>query len=244
MAYDDATGQIVLFGGQSTGPGLQPLGDTWTWDGRNWTARKPVQSPPATVNMSLAYDASRQTVVGVRDNDPATVSETWQWNGTTWGRLQAGRVPKWTKQGAGMAYATSTADMTLFGTTFGIGAPAPDGDTWTFTANTWTDRAPAPSDPNARSFPGMSPDTRGGVLMFGGGGSGFTLFGDTWTYFQHEWSNVSVSPGPQARTMAKMAYDSDCGLVLLYGGEAPTGTTVTRYKDTWAWNGQTWTQVG
>jgi hypothetical protein len=35
MAYDGATGQIVLFGGQG-GTG-QDLGDLWTWDGTDWT---------------------------------------------------------------------------------------------------------------------------------------------------------------------------------------------------------------
>jgi hypothetical protein len=44
--------------------------------------------------------------------------------------------------------------------------------------------------------------------------------------------------------MAKMAYDSSCGLVLLYGGELPTGQQVTNYRDTWAWNGQGWTKIG
>jgi hypothetical protein len=35
MAYDAATHQVVLFGGE--GHGVSTLGDTWTWDGTTWT---------------------------------------------------------------------------------------------------------------------------------------------------------------------------------------------------------------
>jgi hypothetical protein len=33
MAYDDAAGKIVLFGGVD---GIHSYGDTWTWDGSTW----------------------------------------------------------------------------------------------------------------------------------------------------------------------------------------------------------------
>lgn len=249
MAYDDSTQQVVLFGGQSAAPAangaLNPLADTWTWDGTNWTRQRPAASPPATVNMSMAYDAFTQTVIGVRDNDIGGVTETWQWYKGSWSLLRPARRPGFQKQGAGIAYATATAEVTLFGTVFNLlPVPPPDPDTWTWASNTWAPHAASAATPKARSFPGMSEDTRGGVLMFGGGGSGFTVFGDTWSYYQHVWTRLSVTPAPHARTMAKMAYDSSCGLVLLYGGELPTGRQVTNYRDTWAWNGQGWTKVG
>src|ERR1700728_4007926 len=38
MAYDFSTGQLVLFGGLG-GSGV--FGDTWTWDGTNWTQQTP-----------------------------------------------------------------------------------------------------------------------------------------------------------------------------------------------------------
>jgi hypothetical protein len=38
MAYDAATGTVVLFGGDNR-HGV--LGDTWTWDGTTWTRQHP-----------------------------------------------------------------------------------------------------------------------------------------------------------------------------------------------------------
>ena len=49
LAYDSATGEVVLFGGEilgSTSTAGQVAGDTWTWDGSDWTLR--AGSPPAS----------------------------------------------------------------------------------------------------------------------------------------------------------------------------------------------------
>ena len=49
MAYDPATGNMVLFGGDGSSG---YLGDTWTWNGITWTERppapplRPASSPP------------------------------------------------------------------------------------------------------------------------------------------------------------------------------------------------------
>src|SRR5947208_12730816 len=62
MVYDDATGQVVLFGGFGTGPSGM-LSDTWTWDGTGWTQRTPAHAPPARYQMGMAYDAAHGQVV-------------------------------------------------------------------------------------------------------------------------------------------------------------------------------------
>ena len=59
MAYDAATGTIVLFGGAAS----RLLRDTWTWDGSTWTKQAPATSPPARSAASMAYDAATGTIV-------------------------------------------------------------------------------------------------------------------------------------------------------------------------------------
>jgi hypothetical protein len=246
MAYDDKAGVVILFGGQSATPvsgALNPLDDTWAWNGSDWSQLTPAASPPPTVNFSLAYEASGGTVIGVRDNDTGTGSETWQWDGTTWVHVQTSQAPQYPKQGAGLAYASSISGSVLFGTVFALGAPAPDASTWTHTAGNWMEYPAAQGGPQARSFPGMATDQQGGVVMFGGGGNGFVAFNDTWTW-TGTWTKASPALSPAARAMPLMTYDSTCKLVVLYGGELPTGSNVTRFYDTWVWDGQAWAKVG
>jgi len=47
MAYDAATGNVVMFGGQFADSDGQFDG-TWTWDGSTWARQHPAASPPGS----------------------------------------------------------------------------------------------------------------------------------------------------------------------------------------------------
>jgi Galactose oxidase, central domain len=78
VAYDAATGTVVLFGGAGS-QGV--LGDTWVWDGSTWAKQHPAASPPARSDTAMAYDAATGTVVlfgGFKPASPA-LGSTWIW---------------------------------------------------------------------------------------------------------------------------------------------------------------------
>jgi hypothetical protein len=54
-------------------------------------------------------------------------------------------------------------------------------------------------------------------------------------------AQTAVTP-PPARYGASMAYDAANGTVVLFGGAAITGNTVTVLSDTWIWDGSSWSQ--
>lgn len=63
MAYDDATGQVVLFGGdRDNGKGVG-LADTWIWSGTTWSQRVVSPSPPGRYGAAMAYDPATKQVV-------------------------------------------------------------------------------------------------------------------------------------------------------------------------------------
>ena len=77
MAYDPATGNMVLFGG--IGSSGNALSDTWTWNGTTWTELSPATSPPARVGASMAYDPATGDMVlfgGIGSSDEL-LSDTW-----------------------------------------------------------------------------------------------------------------------------------------------------------------------
>ena len=114
MAYDAATGNVVLFGGTAR-PG--PLGDTWTWDGSTWTKQAPATSPPARTGASMAYDAATGTVVLFGgDGRTGPLGDTWTWDGSTWTK-QAPATTRPPVLGASMAYDAATGNVVLFGGT-------------------------------------------------------------------------------------------------------------------------------
>ena len=111
MAYDAATGNVVLFGGAS-GHGV--LNGTWVWDGTTWTKQAPATRPPARQGASMAYDAATGNMVlfggaggrGVRNG-------TWVWDGTTWTKQAPATRPP-ASSDASMAYDAATGNVVLF----------------------------------------------------------------------------------------------------------------------------------
>jgi hypothetical protein len=127
MAYDAARQQVVLFGG-SPAPNVV-VGDTWVWDGTNWSPR--ASGPSPRFNAGMAYDAGTQQVVlfGGQDSSLAPTDHTWVWNGTIWADNFPPRPPP--IAGHVMAYDAAHAEVVLFG---GSTATVDIGDTWVWVA--------------------------------------------------------------------------------------------------------------
>lgn len=91
IAYDPATRQVVLFGGgrNDNAGGTPILGDTWTWNGSDWTQQHPANSPSARVDASLTYDAASGQLVLFGGThtigfNPPRLNDTWVWTGSNW----------------------------------------------------------------------------------------------------------------------------------------------------------------
>jgi hypothetical protein len=79
---------------------------------------------------------------------------------------------------------------------------------------------------------------RAQALLFGGRGSDHQPLGDTWLWTAGCWSEVNPAQKPSPRDGAAAAYDPVHSKVLVFGGTSPGVVN----SDTWAWDGQTWTQ--
>ena len=148
IAYDPATRQVVLFGGDGI---TSFMDDTWTWNGGDWTQQHPANSPPARVGASLAYDAATgQLVLFGGTHTPGfnvpDLNDTWIWTGSTWVQQHPVTAPPLsaTLQGQtvtfaypSMAYNPTTGKLML--TLIGQGAnDGTQADYWTQADWTWT----------------------------------------------------------------------------------------------------------
>jgi hypothetical protein len=87
VSYDATDGNVVLFGGVAGG--IHYYGDTWTWDGSDWTRQHPAHSPPRRAESTTAYDADRGQVLLFGGDGPESrgfteFGDTWTWDGTDW----------------------------------------------------------------------------------------------------------------------------------------------------------------
>jgi len=133
------------------------------------------------------------------------------------------------------AFHGPTGQTVLFG-----GSPALN-DTWLYSGSGWTLATPAASPP-ARRENAMAEDiARGRIVLFGGQGATGVL-GDTWEWDGTTWTQASPAVSPPARLGHVMAYDVARQVTVLFGGTTDSNRP-NELRDTWEWNGSTWTQV-
>ena len=243
MAFDAATGTVLLFGGYD---GTNYLNDTWSFDGHAWTQLHPAVSPPARAYAGIAYDSALGTVVtwGGK-NAGGTLSDTWAWNGSNW--VAPGNQPATPGQryGASLAYDGATQTAVLFGGCGPFGCPS--NDTWIWNGTTWALLSPTTSPP-ARADAAMDYDgVTHTLLLFGDYNSSTnTYLDDAWAWDGSTWNAVcgTSSPatsacGPSARSAAAVASDTANSTIVLFGGYDGSAFL----NDTWTWNGTAWSNA-
>ena len=126
MAYDPATGKVVLFGGVGSFAFL--LNDTWIWNGTTWTQVSPATRPPVRNGASMAYDPATGKVVLFGGNSKSgSLHDTWTWNGTTWSQVALLTSPP--AGVAPMVYDSATGNVVLFDPDFLVDNPS---EIWLF----------------------------------------------------------------------------------------------------------------
>lgn len=225
LAYDQARGQVVLFGGFD---GSRMLADTWLWDGHGWISAHSAAAPPAREDAAMAYDPATKAVVlfggTVERNHQSSVAlnDTWTWNGTTWTRRHPLHQPPWSS-GLAMSYDPRSQSVLLL--TLPSIHPTidltPDGvnlrgaaafGTWRWDGSDWRELQTPSAPLFATAGVAFHGNPRLTALPHGAG----LLF--------YSWSVYTGScPG-----------GGQCGT-----GPDPNGT---RNSQTWTWDGTRWTE--
>jgi uncharacterized protein YycO len=96
--------------------------------------------------------------------------------------------------------------------------------------------------PPARYAHGMVYDSlRHVMVLFGGDSSGSSRLNDTWEYNGSDWQLINTPQKPSGRinVASGLAYDSNRGRAVLFGGLTTTGYV----NDTWEYDGANWTRI-
>jgi Galactose oxidase, central domain len=127
-------------------------------------------------------------------------------------------------------------------------------DTWQFDGKRWV-RLYTAHSPGARSGHVMVLDTnRNRIVVFGGRRTDTSkpngvqsVLNDTWAFQNNDWTQIDTPNAPPGRTIAGADYDSVRDRIVLYGGNTVSTdgkNTITALRDTWEFDGTTWTQRG
>ncbi len=236
LTYDARDGYLVLFGGSS---GSAPLGDTWTFLGGTWIPIAPSVSPSARWGSASTFDAADNYVLLFGGFDGTSLlGDSWEFASGQWTLLSPSSAPSPRYQ-AGLAYDANNSYVLLFGGASRSGSSwIADGDTWSFSAGTWTQRT-VNASPSARQAASMTySGVDNDVVVFGGISDGDPVAAtDTWEYHTGSWLQIVSEPQvswaqPAGRVGAGTAYDPRDNYVVAFGGSTAYGP-----------NAETWTYL-
>jgi hypothetical protein len=231
MAYDRTRGVIVLWDHGCAGlvMGFQggcvaQVNQTWTWDGRSWTARSMKSAPKESGPGAMVYDARLGQVVYVNGRGQA-----WTWTSTDWKSIDAPRAPR-----------VARRDLAAPVTTFAVGYDesrdlrvlALSASTWTWDGSLWREIAGGIDAGDARADAHLVYDRVHSQLLYVG--SRFT-----WTWDGSGWQK-HAEPAIASGTLG---YDAARQTVMLVQQDTSScGQTACR-TTIWTWDAKVWTQV-
>jgi hypothetical protein len=221
-------GDTVLFGGDA------PVAETWSFNGKTWSQRKPSASPPALTDAIFVPFGQGLTLFGGYD-DGVLYWDVWSWDGADWTHASPSTMPPASEAPAG---AVVGGEVVIFG---GEGIDfEPLGDTWAYDGTSWTQLSPAHSPSPRRGAVAAAYD--GKMVLFGGdvispSTQDWLSLDETWVWDGTDWTQQHPSQSPPPRSFAAMA--SAGGKVVLFGG-ANFGGSFTDPAGTWTWDGTSW----
>jgi hypothetical protein len=234
MAFDGASGKVMLFGGRPAGS--LDAADTWHWDGAagTWSQATPATAPPARNQHAMAYDAARGQVLLFGGTAPggAYAADTWVWDGTTWSQRAPATAPS-ARAGHALVYDSARQVVVLFGGHDVSGTW--NGEVWEWDGSAWTQRQPS-SSPVLHYAVGAWDGHRQRVVFYGAtaDGTGQSNAPPVWEWDGNAWSKRLASPGPGSRMGTTMVGDTARGVIVLCSGIV---VPLLYLNDTWEWDG-------
>lgn len=114
-------------------------------------------------------------------------------------------------------------------------------DLWGWNGTQWHQITSTGSPPARAGHRIVYDSIRHVLVLFGGWNNNTsTGFTDTWERVGTQWQQRSPVHFPAARTDCGMAFDSNRGRTVVFGGQVYGGSSLL--NDTWEWNGTDWQQ--
>ena len=245
IAYNPASRQLYLFGGQDTAP----ANDLWTYSlaQRRWTevgAASP--KPPARFGHTLLFDPVRNRLIVFGGQARGFFNDVWAFDIARGAWQQIGRDEAGPSQRYGHSAIYETARDRMI-VSHGFTDAGRFDDTWAFDLanNTWRNISPSGTRPLRRCLHHAAYDAANNQMYLYGGcssGSGPCPQGDLWSFDLNTniWTERTGQVNPPAREHYGMAFDAARKKLVVFGGR---GAGVL--NDTWEYDPQrrSWQQV-
>jgi hypothetical protein len=212
MAYDEANGVMVMFGGEDKS-GSFMMGDTWLWDGNDWTQVFPQISPSPRRGGQMFFDKASGHIIlaggftrKYPDNDIEQFGDAWLWDGGNWQYVTS--YESWiliTNSANGYDPVRNQAVVFDYNSLL------------IWSNNTWTKIQPSVQPP-FRWGPALAANPGTGKMILFGGIENDIRQNDTWLLDGDTWTQLHPDLSPAPRDAHAMFFDSTRNSFIIFGG--------------------------
>jgi hypothetical protein len=254
MAFDEAKGTGVLFGGRGSEDPATALthasDETWIFVRDQWLQQFPPTRPSARSSHSMTYDSKRQRVLvfGGRAESRelrgkfTLLNDLWAWQNGNWSQVEAGNAPP-ARHLADIAYDRVRDRVILFG---GYQYTA-DGkqlealyDTWEFDGTSWTEVQATANGPKA-DRPILTYDAARNQTLLIGNDNAFKTQMHRYDPAAKAWVQLTPDPLPPCVNESSLVFQTHNQTVMLTGGLCSTDTSAS--DEVWQWDGTKWEKI-
>ena len=252
MAYDRVRDRVVLFGGYryaADGKTIEPMYDTWEFDGSTWTEVQGLSAGPKVDKPLLAYDIARNETI-LLGIDTAFKTQMYRWDaaGKAWQKMTPDPLPPCVHEST-LTYQVHNQTLVLTGGVCSASTPLAD-EVWEWNGTTWTKIDAKLNGFSQDRTTGSAAvyDTKYHRFVRYGGLTTFGTLTESATYalVPPRWISLTSPSRPSPRSLSTMRRDPVRNVLWLMGGlsEFSIGSSVTFHQDFWRYSGdQGWVRI-
>ena len=236
LVYDAARGYTILFGGiDALGGALLERNSTFIYRDGVWRFSPQGFTPGPREGFVFVSDPEEEAIWLFGGQNAG--GDLWKYQHGRWTRVSAEGAP------ASCAYPHGTWDSARKRLVIFCGDTS---DIYEFDGTKWTAFTTLTEEPPARRLSSLVYDPTLKVTVLYGGYEFFTrnYSQETWTWNGARWTEID-GKHPGYRALAATFYDPNQKKVIVYGGIGRKSRegSLTRFADTWSFNGRDWVEV-
>jgi hypothetical protein len=229
LAYDDARGTVVLYGGDA----VVESAAMWELRSTGWALLCDPCAPGPRFVHGLAYDPDRDRLVLIGGDDGGVVyNDTWEWDGSTWTNITTARPGL--RDLVGMTWDRSSHRLVAVGGVVGV---TPTDDLLVYNGVMWAALAAANGPGHVAGYGQLLAPTDAGLIVLPDDGdpAGNVMRDDLWSLAGTTWTAICSACSGTPRNSASIVFDEALGVTWMVGGY--DGSSIA---GTWKLVGTSW----
>lgn len=229
LQYDPSRNEIILLG---LGDSSETLMYRYDPAAATWTKLTPAALPPCVNESATTFEPNTNKILltGGSCTTSSVAEETWEWDGTTWTKVDTHGTEPNRVFGHVLGYDVARNVVVVYGGTVAFGLPR--STTYLYGSTIWLASDQNGFAPGPRSLFAFTTDPVNNAVWLLGGTADDEIRDDLWRYQNGQWSLIKADGAPANCVTPNGVWDT----------ARQKSVFVCASSEVFEWDGKTWTK--